>query len=116
MLRSTFQWFEIPAYHGSPIERISGRPKGYIADTGLASSLQMISSPKALTGHPLAGTLLESAVLAEIRKLASTPSTSPMLHHWRSHGGAEVDLLLERDGVFHPIEAKLTSRPSRNSQ
>jgi hypothetical protein len=35
------------------------------------------------------------------------------MYHWRSHSGAEVDLLLERDGVFYPIEVKLTSRPSR---
>ena len=27
--------------------------------------------------------------------------------------GAEVDLLPERDGVFHPIDIKLASRPSR---
>ena len=113
MLTATFQWFEAPAYHGNTIKRISSRPKGYIADTGLACSLQMISRPQMLGGHPMAGALFETAVVAEIRKLSGTLATPPSLHHWRSHGGAEVDLLLERDGRFYPIEVKLGSRPSK---
>jgi predicted AAA+ superfamily ATPase len=36
-----------------------------------------------------------------------------VIHHWRSHGGAEVDIVLERDRVLYPIEVKATSRPSR---
>jgi predicted RecB family endonuclease len=33
--------------------------------------------------------------------------------HWRSHSIAEVDLVLERDGMLYPIEVKLTSHPAR---
>lgn len=113
MLRATFQWFEVPAYHGNTIKRISGKPKGYLADTGLACNLQRISMPQALAGHPLAGPLFETAVVGEIRKLAATLAMPPSLYHWRSHSGAEVDLLLQRDGVFHPIEVKLSSNPTR---
>ncbi|NLF30968.1 MAG: ATP-binding protein [Planctomycetes bacterium] len=111
-LRATFQWFEAPAYHGNTIKRISARPKGYLADTGLACSLQTISTPQALSGHPLVGALFESAVAAEVRKLSAALTTPPTVYHWRSGGGAEVDMLLERDGVFFPIEVKLTSRPT----
>lgn len=114
MLRATFQWFEIPAYHGNTTKRISQKPKGYFADTGLACSLQRVSSPTALSGHPLAGALFETAVVGEIRKLSQTLSTPPMFHHWRSQGGGEVDLLLERDGKFYPIEIKLTSQPKKD--
>jgi uncharacterized protein len=113
MLRATFQWFEVPAYHGNTIKRISSKPKGYIADTGLACNLQMISTPQTLGGHPLAGALFESAVVGEIRKLAGTLATPPGLYHWRSHGGGEVDLILERDGRFYPVEIKLSTRPTR---
>ena len=35
--------------------------------------------------------------------------------HWRAAGGAEVDLLLERDGVLYPFEIKLTANPSRGA-
>ena len=112
MLRATFQWFEAPAYHGNTIKRISAKPKGCLADPGLACSLQAISTPRALSGHPLAGALFESAVGGEIRKLAGTLATPPALYHWRSYNGAEVDLLLERDGTFYPIEVKLSSKPT----
>ena len=112
MLRATFQWFEVSAYQGNTIKRISGKPKGYLADTGLACSLQMLSSPQALGGHPILGALFETAVVAEIRKLAATLATPPALYHWRSHGGGEVDLVLERDGRLYPIEIKLTTRPT----
>ncbi len=114
MLRATFQWFEVPAYHGSTVKRVSGKPKGYLADTGLACTLHMISSPQTLGGHPLTGALFESAVVAEIRKLAAGLATPPSFYHWRSYGGREVDLLLERDGRLYPIEVKLTTRPGKS--
>ena len=113
VLSSTFQWVEVPPYSGNTLKRIAGKSKGYLSDTGVACFLQRISSPEALAGHPVTGALFESAVLAEIRKLISREPVPPMIYHWRSHGGAEVDLLLERDGVFYPIEIKLSSAPSR---
>lgn len=112
-LRGTFQWYEIPAYHGNTIKRISAKPKGHLADTGLACRLQAVSTPGALSGHPLAGAIFESAVAAEIHKLAGSLSTRPNMYHWRSHGGAEVDIVLERDGTLFPIEVKLSSHISR---
>ena len=39
-------------------------------------------------------------------------SVPPRAYHWRSHGGAEVDLILERDGIFIPIEVKSKARIS----
>jgi predicted AAA+ superfamily ATPase len=113
LLKATYQWFEVPAYSGNAVKRVSSKPKGYLADTGLACHAQILSSPAALGGHPLLGALFETAVVAEIRKHASAMSTPPRLHHWRSSGGAEVDLLLERDGVFYPVEVKASSSPSR---
>ena len=49
----------------------------------------------------------------EIRKRASILSGSVAYSHWRAAGGAEVDLLLERNGVLYPFEIKLTANPSR---
>ncbi len=114
MLTATFQWQEIPPYSGNAVKRISKRPKGHISDTGLACYLQRISSPRALAGHPMFGPLFETAVVAEIRKLAAAAAVRAGLYHWRSHGGGEVDLVLEHDGTLFPVEIKLTTRPSRS--
>jgi predicted AAA+ superfamily ATPase len=114
VLKSTFQWFEIPAYSGNTIKKISSKSKGYISDTGLACALNLISSHKALGGHPMLGSLFETAVVAEIRKLSNCISTPPQAYHWRSHSGAEIDILLERDAVYYPIEIKAKSSPNKN--
>ncbi len=114
-LSATYQWFEIPAYSGNVVKRISNRPKGYIADTGFACYAQAVSSARALGGHPLWGALFETAVAGEIRKLSQTISPRPQIYHWRTHAGAEVDLILERDGILFPVEIKAASNPSRRS-
>lgn len=113
LLKATFQWYEVPSFSGNAIKRISGKAKGYFGDSGLACHLQQISSPKALEGHPQTGALFEAAVMAELRKLAALESVSPVVYHWRTHGGAEVDVLLERDATFYPLEIKLTLSPGR---
>lgn len=113
VLKATFQWHEVPAFHGNILKRISTKPKGYMADTGLACHLQRITSPEALGGHPMLGALFETFVAAELRKHMAVLPGAANLYHWRAHSGSEVDFILERDGIFHPIEAKLGSRPSR---
>ncbi|MCK5528527.1 MAG: ATP-binding protein [Kiritimatiellae bacterium] len=113
VLKATFQWYEIPAYHGNSIKKISSKPKGYFADSGLACHLGMISSATVLGGHPFTGAMFETAIVAEIRKLILPLSRKAEIYHWRLHSGSEVDILLERDNILYPIEIKLKSRPSR---
>lgn len=113
VLKATFQWIEVPAYHGNTIKKLSSKPMGYFGDTGLACHLNRISTPKALGGHPMIGALFETAVFAEVRKLMSIVSHKAQIYHWRAHSGSEVDLLLERDGIIYPLEIKLKSRPSK---
>ena len=114
-LKATFQWFEVPAYSNNIIKRVSSRPKGYFADSGMLCFLQQVSSPMALLGHPLYGAIFETAVVSEIRKMSACMDLAPNLYHWRSYSGAEVDLILERDGVFYPIEIKGNSQPKKKS-
>ena len=113
VLKATFQWFEVPAYHGNTIKKISLKPKGYFADSGLVCHLNRISSPKALGGHPITGSLFETAVASELRKLMSPLTRKAQIYHWRVHSGSEVDFLLERDGFIYPMEVKLKSRPKK---
>jgi predicted AAA+ superfamily ATPase len=113
VLNATFQWIEVPAYHGNAIKRISSKPKGYFCDTGLACHLARISSPTALGGHPMTGSFFETAVVGEVHTLLAPLARKAQAYHWRIHSGSEVDLVLERDGVLYPIEIKLSSRPTR---
>lgn len=113
LLMATFQWVELPAFSGNAVKRVSGRPKGYLSDTGLVCAAQRIPDPLSLGGHPLTGALFETAIVHELRAQAALLGTRPTLHHWRSHGGAEVDVIIEYKGRVYPVEIKATSHPTR---
>lgn len=113
VLHATYQWIEIPAFSANPTKRISRRPKGYFADTGLAAWTQRISSPTALMSNPILGALFETHVVLDLLKQAQAMTHPPRTHHWRAHSGAEVDLLLERDGFFIAVEVKSSTRVTR---
>ena len=113
ILRGTYQWIELPALTSNHIKRLSSRPKGYLADTGLASYLMRLSSPEAVQGHPAFGALFETLVVTECHKQVQSQNLPPVLHHYRQHSGAEIDLVLERDGHLFPIEVKSASSAGR---
>ncbi|SCA62624.1 Uncharacterized protein SCG7109_AB_00700 [Chlamydiales bacterium SCGC AG-110-M15] len=112
ILSQTYEWFEIPAYSNNVVKKVSLKSKGYFADTGQICYSQMISSKDALGGHPLWGAIFENGVVCDIRKQALQMAVPPQLYHWRVHSGAEIDLILERDGKYYPIEIKSKSSPS----
>lgn len=107
LLIQGYQWHEIPAYHGNIIKRVVKKRKGYFSDTGLACFLQQISSPEGLFRHPLRGALFETFMANTIRTLLQSSLPSAKLYHWRSDGGAEVDLIISHDGALYPIEMKM---------
>ncbi len=109
ILRYSYQWREIPAFSSNIIKRISKKPKGLFTDTGLLCYLQRISSPEALATHPLWGSIFESYCSNNIIRLSKVLNLAPSYYHWRTNGGAEVDLILEIDGKFFPIEIKSSS-------
>jgi uncharacterized protein len=113
MLVATCQWHEVAPWHRNPIKRLSRRPKGYIADSGQACASLAIPAPTALLDHPAFGAIVETALVGDLRRMAGTMPTRPQFHHWRSHGGAEVDVVLTYGGRSHAIEIKASSHPGR---
>ena len=63
-----------------------------------------------MPGHPALGPLLETFVAGELRRQATWAETSVDVHHFRDHGGMEVDLVLEaQDGRVAGVEVKASS-------
>ncbi len=106
LLLHSYQWLELFAYHGNTTKRLSGKRKGLLRDTGLACYLQRISSPDALSRSPLLGAIFETWAINYIARQCGILRVSPQLYHWRTAGGAEVDLVMERDGKLFPLEVK----------
>jgi uncharacterized protein len=113
LAESTYQWKSIPAFSRNPIKRISGKQKGYFTDTGFLCALQGIFSPEVLSGHPLQGSVFETFVIMEILKKTECWLQRPILYHFRSYHGAEVDLILEYNGILYPLEIKLSTNPGK---
>ena len=114
ILQATFQWYEIPAFFNNVVKRISKKPKGIFADTGLACHLLAISKPEVIAGHPMYGRLFETFVVREIIKQISLMQPKPNLYHWRSHSKQEVDLIIEYNNRLYPVEIKGKSNPDKS--
>lgn len=111
--QATFQWFSIPPFSRNPIKKIAGKPKGYFADTGFMCYLQRISGPEVVQRHPMQGRLFETYIVLEILKKIQAMTIKPNLYHFRSYSGAEIDLIMELDGVLYPVEIKMKSNPAK---
>ncbi|MDR1497862.1 MAG: ATP-binding protein [Puniceicoccales bacterium] len=105
-LRATFQWRELPAYSRNAVKRLSGKPKGYLSDTGLVCFLQHLDGVRAVNSSPLKGALFETWVVNSLRRQLGTISAKPGCYHWRTIAGAEVDAVLDLGGVRYLVEVK----------
>lgn len=111
---NSYIWIEIPAFYGNTTKRIAGKKKGYMIDSGLICSLLKFPSPESIIGHPEFGFLYETFVFMEIWKSLQGLPLFPGISHYRTHGGAEVDFILEYGGFHFPIEVKASTNPNGN--
>lgn len=110
----SYQWTTLTSFSNNSVKRSLGKCKGMITDSGFACYLQRISSPDALAGHPMLGAFFESFCFNMLKSFCAALDTEPNFYHWRSFDGAEVDLLLEIDGKFFPIEVKCKSNVNKH--
>lgn len=114
LLTHSFQYKQVWPFEANTIKRISKKRKGYFSDTGFACYLLRITSAQALAAHPLLGALFESYCVSMIYSLIHSLSAAPAVYHWRTSGGAEVNLVLELDNCLFPIEMKCKSNVKKS--
>lgn len=102
-------------YHSSVHKRLVKAPKLYFIDTGLAAWLTGWSSPTTLEAGAMSGAFFETWVVGEILKSWWHHGRQAPLHYFRDKDQREIDLLIVRDGVGHPVEIKKTAQPARES-
>lgn len=115
LLEALFLVQRLPAWGTTLRARAAAQPKVHVVDAGLAARLLRVTPQKLARREPSAlqqfGHLLETFVIGEIRKEASWMEGIAALGHWRTHDGAEVDLVVERnDGAVVAFEVKAGSR------
>ena len=126
MLEATGLVFVLQPFSNSALRRAIRTPKIYFRDTGLACYLTKWSSPETARSGAMAGNLFETFVASEILKSFSNEGLDYRLYvSWyrgkdkirrRKDGEevrieAEIDLIIEENGLYHPIEIKMTANP-----
>jgi predicted AAA+ superfamily ATPase len=111
ILEQSFLLRRLPPYFRNIGKRLVKAPKLYLRDTGLLHHLLNIDSLEALGSHPIRGASWETFVLEDLLRREAVVYPHSLAHFWRTAGGAEVDLLLERGGALHAVEIK-TARAS----
>ena len=97
-------------WSGNVGKRLVRAPKVYVRDSGILHGLLELGSLDDLLGHPVCGASFEGYCIENL-VLAAGPRRVP--YFYRTHSGAEIDLLLERGGQPEiAIEIKRSSAPS----
>lgn len=95
-------------FHANLAKRLVKSAKLYVRDTGLLHSLLgMGFTRKALLSHPKAGPSFETFCIEQLIAHAQLADPGAEAYFYRTHAGAEVDLLLRLKGKLVPIEVKL---------
>ncbi len=114
ILEMSYQVKLVDAYHDNRTKRAVKSPKLYFLDTGLCSYLTQWSSPETLAAGAMNGALFENYVYVELLKRYVNNLKQPLFFYYRDRDDREIDLIIERDGVLHPIEVKLGATPRKS--
>lgn len=111
LLEAVFLHHVLPAWGTTLSARAAATPKLHMTDTGIAARLMRVTPEKLLAARPTAlqqfGHLLETFTVNELCKQAHWLDDPVEIGHWRTHDGAEVDLVFERaDGSVLAFEVK----------
>jgi len=97
-------------WSGNVGKRLVKAPKVYVRDSGIVHALLDLETWNDVLGHPVAGPSYEGFVIENLIQCAG-PRWRPCFY--RTHDGAEIDLLLERGGQPEiAIEVKRSSAPT----
>ena len=97
-------------WSGNVGKRLVRAPKVYVRDSGVLHGLLELEDIDGLLGHPVCGASFEGHCIENL-VLAAAPRRVP--YFYRTHSGAEIDLLLEKGGKPDiAIEVKRSSAPS----
>ena len=108
LLTGLFLIRQLPPWHENLAKRQVKAPKVYLRDAGVLHHLLGIRTGDELLDHPKCGVSWEGYAIEEILKLAEPDEA----FFWRTHTGAELDLLLLTAGRRLGVEVKRADAPT----
>ncbi len=110
ILESTFMMRRLTPWIANIKKRQIKSPKIYFNDSGLLHTLLGIQNHDDLLGHPKLGASWEGFAIEQIIRQLKVDKES--CFYWRTHNGAELDLIVLTNGKMHGFEFKYSSKPS----
>lgn len=107
LLAGVFMVRQLPPWFENLGKRQVKSPKIYVRDSGLLHVLLGVSSRRDLEMHPKVGASWEGYAVEEVLK-ALQPDEA---YFWATHQGAELDLLLFKNGKRIGVECKRSESP-----
>lgn len=107
LLEGVFMIRQLQPWHENLKKRQVKSPKVYVRDSGLLHHLLGIRTMGELLSHPKCGASWEGSVIEEIIAQAKPDEA----YFWATHAGAELDLLLFKDGRRIGVEIKRADAP-----
>ncbi|MCA9974959.1 MAG: ATP-binding protein [Ardenticatenaceae bacterium] len=107
LLEQVFMVRQLQPWHANLKKRQVKSPKIYFRDSGLLHYLLGIRDERDLLTHPRLGASWEGYVVEEIIRWANPDEA----YFWATHGGAELDLVLWKNGRFSGYEIKRVDAP-----
>lgn len=104
--------FFLRPYSNNLLKRTVKTPKMYFFDTGLVAYLTRYTTPEILQNGAINGAVLENYVVSEIRKSYTNVAQEALLWYYRDTRSNEIDMVLECDGILHPLEIKRSVNPA----
>jgi predicted AAA+ superfamily ATPase len=107
LMTGVFMVRQLPPWFENLGKRQVKAPKIYVRDSGLLHTLLGVTSQHDLEHHPKVGASWEGYAVEEVLK-ALRPDEA---YYWATHNGAEIDLILFKDGRRVGVECKRADAP-----
>jgi uncharacterized protein len=107
LMTGVFMVRQLPPWFENLGKRQVKAPKIYVRDSGLLHTLLGVTSQHDLEHHPKVGASWEGYAVEEVLK-ALQPDEA---YYWATHNGAEIDLILFKDGRRVGVECKRADAP-----
>jgi uncharacterized protein len=107
LLEGVFMVRQLQPWHENLKKRQVKSPKVYFRDSGLLHQILGIRKPEDLLTHPKCGASWEGCVMEELLTIVRPDEA----YFWGTHAGAEIDLLLFKEGRRIGVEIKRADAP-----
>ena len=107
ILSGSYMVRQLQPWHENLKKRQVKSPKVYVRDSGVLHALLALERRDSVLQHPKLGASWEGFALEQI--IAASESRD--IYFWSTHSGAEIDLLIFKDGKRLGFEMKYTDAP-----